>query len=305
MAIANLTQVTKLLKEHFEQPFTESMDRDITLFSRIKRKTGIGKEVQWKIHYAGNTSVASYAESDTIPTAGSQSYEEATSAFKQNWVTIEVTGLADAATRGAGGFLQALANETKEALEDLKDHINDQLLDINASPSVKNIDGLPTIVSDTGTYAGLDRSTYTWWQSYVLDNGGTGRPLTLALMQDVMEEMEKPSRKAKISAILTPRSHFYSYGNLLTEYRRFVDEKTLDGGVTALEFEGIPVIAIPNMAQGRMYFLDEREWGYYVLENFRTDEKSTNTDSVRFIVVHYSQLVCKHPGRQASIDDLN
>ena len=131
------------------------------------------------------------------------------------------------------------------------------------------------------------------------------RALTLALMQGVMTEMEKPTRKAKISVVLTPRSHFYAYANLLTEYRRFVDEKTLDGGVTALEFEGIPVISIPNMASGRMYFLDEREWGYYVLENFRTDEKSTSTDSVRFIVVHYSQLVCKHPGRQASIDDLN
>jgi hypothetical protein len=79
----------------------------------------------------------------------------------------------------------------------------------------------------------------------------------------------------------------------------------MDGGYPALEFESIPVIQVKNLPEGSIYFLDESEWFYYVLENFRTDEKNVDKDARRFVISHYSQLVCKALAKQGRIKDLN
>jgi hypothetical protein len=138
----------------------------------------------------------------------------------------------------------------------------------------------------------------------VLANAGTPRALTIPLMQAVMTEMEKSSRKSKISAILTNRKHFYDYGNILTPDRRYTATERLDGGFMAVDFEGLPVVSVPNMPAGAMYFLDESTWSYYVLQNFEVKPKSTNKDSDYFLITHYSNLICKDPRKNAKITDL-
>jgi len=300
----NLSGVATLLKEHFEMPFTDAMNRNNVLLQRFKRKTGVGKEVQWKIHYAGNSSAGSYSETDDAPSAGTQSVVDASIPFRQNWVTYGVTGLANAATKGAGGFEHSLTFEAEESLKDLQNELNSQLLAFSKAAST-DIDGLGVIVSDTGTYATVDRSTYTWMQSYVADNGGTPRALTIALMQDQLLELEKPARHAKVSAVMTSRKHWYDYANLLSDNRRFVNTQKLDFGVEALDFNSIPVVSVLGMANGSMFFLDESEFGYYVLENFTTTPLSVLGDAVKFMTVHYSALLCHHTGKQGRIDDLS
>lgn len=156
---AQLSDVTVLLREHFEQPFTDGMARDNTLLQRFKRGANpAGKEVQWKIHFAGNNSVGSYAETDDAADAGVQSYLNATIPYRQNQATYGVTGLTQAATAGAGGYFSELANEASESLLDLQNEINGQLLAFSKSATT-DIDGIGVIVSDSGTYAGIDRST--------------------------------------------------------------------------------------------------------------------------------------------------
>lgn len=305
LGIRDLNTLSELLKENFEDPWTEAMDRDNFLLNRIGRQNvSGGSEVRWKIHYAGNQSAGPYSENDIIPDAGHQDYTQARSPFKQNWVAVEATGLAQAAMSGDGGFFDLVAEETEEALEDLKDRINDQLLANTADGTGRAIHGMGYIISDEGVYAGIDRAVNTWWQSFVLDNGGTARELTVPLMQQVMTEMEKTSRKAKISVIMGNRKHYYDYGNTLTDQRRYVNETRLDGGFMALDFEGISFVAVPNMETGAVYFVDEKTFGYYVLQNFETKPKSTNKDSDYFLITHYSQLICKEPFKNAKIVDL-
>jgi hypothetical protein len=300
------TDVTELLREHFERPFTDAMARDNTLLQRFTRRTGsnvVGLGAKWKIHYAGNTSAGSYSELDEAPAAVAQSIVEAYIPYRQNWITYGVSGLTDAATRGAGGWEKALAYEASESLEDLKNEINGQMLAFSKAAAT-DLDGIGVIVSDTGTYATIDRTTYTWFKSYVAANGGTDRALAISLMQDQLAELEKPARKAKISAIMSSRKHYNDYGNLLQAVRRYVNTMKLDGGIEVLEYESIPVIPVLGMSNGSMFFLDEKEFFYDVLENFKTTPLPVNGDAVKYMTVHYSALLCKHTGRQGRIDDL-
>lgn len=299
---AKLSNLPELLKEVFETPFVESVPRDNALLQRISKKAAKRDVVQWKIHYAGNESAGSYAETDEAPDAGMQSYIEAEIPIRLNWVTFGVTGLLEAATEGDGAWLAALSSETREALEDLKNALNDQMLAFTKE-NPTDLDGIGVIVSDTGTYAGINRATHSFWRSYVND-AEEPRPLEISLMQDQLMELEKKERKAKVSGIFCNRKHFYDYANLLDNQRRYVNTMKLDGGVEALAFEHIPVIPMLGMATGSMFFLDESEFEYRTLKNFETVELPVNGDARKFFTKHYSAFLCKHPGRQGRIDDL-
>jgi hypothetical protein len=300
----DLNKVAALIKENFEDEWVDAMVRDNFFFKMFQKRDGKGAEVRWKMHYGGNQSAGPYSENDMIPEAGMQSYADARIPFKQNWVVVEVTGLAQAATKGGGGYMEVLGNETKEALEDLKDRINDQIMAATADVNGRAIHGLGYIVSDVGVYAGINRSLHPWFGSVVLDNGGNPRGLTTFLMQQMMTELEQLDRKGKPDLIVGNRVHYYQYGNTLQQFRQFVNEETLDGGFRALDFEGMPFVSVPNLPVGRVYFLQKSDWTYSVLENFETKPKSTNKDSDRFIVTHYSNLWCKRPGSQGVITDL-
>lgn len=306
------SNISTLLREVFEPGFTEAMNRDVSLLRLFKRDSFPGKEVRWKIHYEGNSSAGSYNETDNLPTAGQQKEVNASVPYRLVWVAVQVTNFSVAATRGQGGFVDLLAYETREALEDLKNEINNHLMTQKKSlmGAPTDLDGIGVIVDDgqvdstvTG-YAGLAFATYPWWKPYVLANSGSPRPLTIALMQQMRINLNKPPRNARTDRILCSEVHLYQYGNLLHSLRRFDPGVTLDAGFPTIAFDGVKITGIPAMPAGDMYFVTSKDWGYYVLQNFNTDEKFVNGDARYFVITHYAQLVCRALHRQGRIADL-
>ena len=224
-------------------------------------------------------------------------------------IVYGISGLAEAATRGEGALIDALAEYSKQAMEDLIAKINLQLLSTTPNPTADEyqrveMDGLGDIIRDSGTYATINRTTATWWRSVVLDNAGSPRALAMPLFQQMMDELDTPRRDAKTSHILCNRVHFNQYGDLLDSRRRWVNTVELDGGIKALEYIGIPVIPVRQLNPGVMYFIDKRDWHYDVLLPFETEEIPTTKDQKLFAIKHYAQLVCKAPFRQGVIADL-
>ncbi|CCF85412.1 phage major capsid protein [Nitrolancea hollandica] len=301
---ADLTTLAKLIRETYREPFIEMTTDEKSMLGRFKHTTGRSDAHRWKVHHGKNTSTTSYGEKDVIGAAGVQSYEEASTPYRQNMVVVEVYGLTEAATAGSGGFMAAMASETKAALENLKTSLNDQILANTPAKPTTDLDGIGVILQDTGNYAGLAR-TNSWWKPYVLANGGTPRPLSIALMQDMSMTLATPVHRAKVSVIATAPAHWYQYGNIFFDLRRYRPGETLDGGFKALEFEGINIIQVPNMATGNMFFLDESVWEYQVLKDFESEPVATQTDSKKIFIKHYSQLVCLAPARNGRITDLS
>ncbi|MEM4342818.1 MAG: phage major capsid protein [Candidatus Caldarchaeum sp.] len=309
---AQVSNIAELLREVFEPGFTEALNRSNALLQFFKRETFPGKEIRWKIHYEGNLAASSYAETDNLPVADHQKVKNAAVPYRLNWVPIQVTNFALAATKGEGGFVDLLSFETKNALEDLKNEINRQMMVDRRSNILRptDIDGFGAIIDDgqvdaaaTG-YAGLSFATNPWWKPYVLANGGTARNLTIALMQQVRRALLAPPRRSRPDRIITAMVHYDQYGDLMASLRRYPPTSTLDAGYPSLAFEQIKVVGIPELPAGSMYFVQSSDWGYYVLQNFRTEEKPVNGDARYFIITHYSQLVCRALHRQGRIADL-
>jgi hypothetical protein len=63
---------------------------------------------------------------------------------------------------------------------------------IGGAIAANTISGLTTtngVIDDAGTFAGINRATYTAWQCYVADNSGTPRAITEAIIEAAMSYM--------------------------------------------------------------------------------------------------------------------
>jgi hypothetical protein len=299
---ADTTTLADLIVQLYRGPWVEALWTNTFLFTRIQRKSGVGEGVRWPVRYAGNTSAGSYAESDTGAGAGNQGFKKAFLSWKLNKVEVEVTGLAQAVGDAGGMIVPALRTELDLGLSDLRGNINAQLMSDGSGNASKDITGLYAAIADTGTYAGLDRGTYTWWKSYVSANGGTPRNLSEELMRDVKSTVE--ARGGRVTAIYAGSKQWYRYGDLLRAERRQQNPTSLTGGYQALDFEGIPLVKVPGYSQTRMDFVDEELFEYVVLKDFEAKPMAKTKDSDVIWITHYSQLVCRNPYRMGSLQDL-
>lgn len=110
-------------------------------------------------------------------------------------------------------------------------------------------------VNDTAalTLQGISRATYPLWKAKVLGNSGTARPLTLQLMQLAVDIPEILSGK-KIDYVIGSYNARDAYLNLLVPEKRYTTLK-LDGGSTALEYNGIPFRVDVDCPDGDIFFL--------------------------------------------------
>jgi hypothetical protein len=299
---ANTTTLAELIVQLYKGPWVEALFTNTFLLTRIQQKQGAGDGVRWPVRYAGNTSAGSYAEGDSGAGAGNQGFKKAFLGWKLNKVEVEVSGLAQAVGDAGGMIVPALRTELDLGLADVRGNINTQLMSDGAGNAGKDITGLFAAIADTGTYAGLDRGTYTWWKSYVSANGGTPRNLTEELMRTTKSTIE--ARGGRVTAIYAGSAQWYRYGDLLRAERRQQNPTSLTGGYQALDFEGVPLIKVPGYSQTRMDFVDEELLEYMVLKDFEAKPMAKTKDSDVIWVTHYSQLVCRNPYRMGSLQDL-
>jgi hypothetical protein len=320
----NLTDISKVLKEHYEKPFLQILDSDSSMFDFFPRKSGEGADIQLKAHYdgQGSANVHWFGEQDAYETPGHQRYENASIPYVRVRINIKVSRFAQAVSKGNGAYIDELASEMEGAMVDLKTAINDRIMDFAYDPSntttLKTMShSLGSIINDGATagyasYAGIDRTVNTWWQPVIEKNGAgnlyalADRALTPALMKSVRQRLAARPRKAKATHILTSQTHFDQYGELFSDRRRWDGgSKNFDLGYDTLDYFGVPVVAIVGMQPGRMFFIRKPDWNYYTLLAFETEEVPSNTDEDVFAIKQYAQLVCRNPQNQGCIVNLS
>ncbi len=269
------------------------------------------------LHYAGNSSAASFAESQDISSGGKQSRRRVKQEYARCFVTFGVDNMqkAKAEMSGLDGINDLLQDEANAAIGDLLDEINTQSLSDGTGNSAKDINGVQFQVADDNTWFGLDRTTATYAASYVNDNGGTPRTLTDLLMRDVHNTLMNTRRK-NYTAIWTSSAMRDVYEDLIGDKKRFVNVMVGDIATPFLAFKGRPIFEIPGYAD-RMDFVNEPDFKLEYLpqkaqpkvgrENvgpFAVEPLAVNTDDTKFYACIYLNLLCKNPWGQGSLQDI-
>ncbi len=282
-------------------------------------KVGKGR-IQTPIHYAGNSTANSFAESADLSAAGTQARRTLDHSYRRVYVTPGLDGLQEAIASAGGiqNITDLMLAEVQGAVEDLLDEINTQLLSDGTGNSNADIDGIQFQVADDNTWGGLARGSYSWLQSYVLDNSGTDRDLTLALLRSMGDTLDN-TRKSKWDAIFTSKTVYNAYEDLFGDKKRIdmVETKAGDLVQRRLAYDNRPIYAIPGYDTNRMDFVERKNLSIQYLPQtardtlnrvttgiFKVEPVSVVSDDSAFNIIAYLNLVATNPWKCGSLQDV-
>ncbi len=170
----------------------------------------------------------------------------------------------------------------------------------------KEIQGLGSIVGNTGTLHGLSSVTYPWWRSVVTAVGGAISDTVLRNAKDeVGFETGLDVESGLDFAIVTTRGIRRRYADTLTSLKRFNDAQAvkLHGGYTALFFDEnpifvddqCPVSTVFGLSLNRLFWSQMSDWDW-MDEDGKVLKWESRKDRYIAVLYKYCQLGTTHRG---------
>ena len=245
------------------------------LFQRMVRgaKKWSGRTLRSPIKVSKNTTGQSFSGFDTFSTSATDNRQflEFTPSFYQ--ITVALPGDEMSVADTEDKILDLMKLTIQSDSEDMADDLGTIFYADGTGNNSKDPLGLAALVDDgnaVSTLGGLSRSTFTTLKSTVTASGGT---LTLALIDTLWSAVVSGTQKP--TAAYTTESVFNFYGQLLRVQERITKTASrIKGGLfgttgfSALDYNGMPVIADEKATAQALQFVNERFVDWYALPFF-------------------------------------
>lgn len=305
----DFTKVNAVVQEFAPQMFVDTVTRR-SEFYNLLRKTGPSSPQgpRWQVKVAGASNAAPFAEGDAAPSADEFEKVQASLAWGNYHTTVSLGGLSSKVLAAANATYIAnyMQEQFADSFADLVDEINADLL---GGATTNGITGITSAISDTGTYAGISRSSYAGWQSYVNDNSSTPRPLTMALMDTTFKNLVD-TNGGNFSHILCDQDTFDEYTALTSGNGYPASARLMVGqgdtslsavaGYTGASYRGRPIVPIPGYTATRMDFVDLNALRIEVLDGFSLEPLAKTNEDMRWYGTIHLQMVLPNPKKQAA-----
>lgn len=176
-----------------------------------------------------------------------------------------------------------------------------------AGAGTAEIQGIRLALSSTtgtATYAGVARSTHGWAPQL----GTTSEALTLSAMEDKYISATEFAQSGDRYAIFVNKSLYKKYGDILTALRRTVNETTLLGGWSGLEFQvgngKVGVFLDFDVPDGEVEIINLDTWTVCEVSPMQWLEGPDGKPMIRrrdaityqATMVWFTNLLCRAPG---------
>jgi hypothetical protein len=264
--------LSDILTTIFADDITRNIARACVLPQVLPVRYGRGKNISWVNSFTNGSGYTNGAVADgaDVSVFNSDIKVPATLQYTTYVEAVAVGGRAQAAAMASGNpaeLADLLGEEINEGITRLASAMSTAFY--TGTGASNQLQGLYSTTGTTygaliatGTYAGIDRSTYTEWACNVDAGSSVNRALTVDLMRDMRRTIYTASQQ-RPDLIITDPIQYENYAKLLGNNRRYTQEVTLrgqkivlDGGFMALEFDGIPVLEDINHPAGKMSFLN-------------------------------------------------
>jgi hypothetical protein len=216
-----------------------------------------GSKIVLPLLYGQNSTAASYSAYDTITITPQTGITAAEYNWKQYAATIAISGIEEAQNQSEEQIIDLLEAKTFQAEETITEKFDQMFITSDGTGnSGKDWLGLAKLVKDSAStnIGGIDQTTDTWWAPG--HKNTTAGALTLAQMRTAYNTVSVGNDQPNM--ILTTRTLFEKYEDLLQPQERFMDSKTADGGFQNLLFKGAPIVYDNYVATGDMFFLNTK-----------------------------------------------
>lgn len=269
MALVDFSAVTGILVKLFARRVETQLNRSLVLPLVLDVRPEAGQNIQWVARSGTEVPTSAViADGDDVSVFNSDTREAAVLQYGTYHDGFKVSGKALNAAYAAGNpeqLAMLFAEELSYSVERLAVAIGDDFYDGSGGTDIIAglLDATNPAIGDIGTYAGLDRSTRTYWKGNVLDALGAG------VSKDLFKQLKRSIYNATGGApdiwICDATQHDY-FGSLLDPNRRAVqDVQRADGSVVKLDpgwmdnalfFDGVVVLKDKRCPASKMIALN-------------------------------------------------
>lgn len=245
----------------------DNIHDDYWLLNRFSKGEGFlglsgGDFIAAPLEYALNTTVSSYADTDTISTTRIDVFDRAEVQWKEYAGTAIVSDLEADRNAGTGTVFPLLPAKLENLRNSMKSTINTDLFSDGTGNSSKTIGGLQLIVSTTpttGTVSGINRANFSFWRNQQASAAKTTSAFDnlRATWRSIYNLCSNGVADAHPQFIATTRTVFEGFEGLLLANERFTDKSSGEGGFKneVLKFKGAMVSYDNDCPSGNAYFL--------------------------------------------------
>src|SRR5690625_425210 len=331
MAFAN-SQVSDLLATtiaHRSRKLADNLEHNNALLAKLRQRGNVrpfsgGTHIMEEIVYDdGDDSTGSYSGYDVIDITPDSPISAAEFDVKQYARAVTISGMEIIQNSGREQMIDLLAGRVQVAEARLRNSISAGIYSDGTGNNGKEITGLDAALKSTatGTYGGIDHSTWAFWNNQYENNGGTAIDATNIL--NAMNRLALACARGtdRVDLIVADNVMFDLYQNALQAIQRVTNDTgsgMAGAGFTSLNYHGAGANADVifdggiggNMPAKTMYFLNtnylhfrpHRQRNFVPLGN---DRQSVNQDAVVRLIGWAGNLTCSGLQFQGLLEDTN
>lgn len=272
MAIPNSSwsEITTTTLYNRSRKLADNMLKNNALLRRLSNKGKVkpvdgGQAIVQEIEYAENGTYVRYSGYDVLNISPSDVFTAAQFSFAQAAVAVSINGLEMLQNSGKEKMIDLLDSRISNAEKTMQNNLSIDCYSDGTASGGKQVGGLALLVPDTptsGTVGGIDRSTWSFWQSQkqsFATAGFTAGPSTIQTMMNrlwlsVVRQADRPD------LIIADNTYYRYYWESLQAIQRIASEDSAMAGFQALKFMDADVIFDGGIGGGatanHMWFLN-------------------------------------------------
>jgi len=254
MAFANVSDIVSTTITNRSRSIADNVTRNNALLARLQQRGNIkpfggGSSILQELSFAENGNAAFYSGYDQLPIAAQDVISAAEFSIKQLACPVVMSGLEMLQNSGREAFIDLLEARINVAEATMANRLAQSIYSDGTGSGGKEITGLNAAVPSnpaTGTYGGIDRATWTFWQSKLYDfsNAGVTPPPTGAQMQTGLNTLWASLVRGsdRPDLIVLDANYWGIYTASLQANQRFTDPAQGSLGFPTLKFMDADVV---------------------------------------------------------------
>lgn len=253
MATPNLSEIVTTTIESRSGSLADNVSKNHALLDRLEKKgkrkpVSGGRQIIQELEYGENGTFNWYSGYDPLNISPSEVFSAAQFDWKQASVAVSISGLEELMNSGEEAIIDLLESRIENAERTMKNQMGGAVYGDGTAAGGKAIGGLGLLVPDAptaGTVGGINRATWTFWQSKkfgaVADGGGAATTANIiSYMNRLWLQLVRGTDKPDI--VLADNNYYRLYMEALQPQQRFTSADMAQAGFESLKFQSADVV---------------------------------------------------------------